>query len=1025
MMNDPRGSIWRKWDLHVHTPCSLHHAYKGSTEQELWENFLTDLENLPDEFKVLGINDYIFLDGYRRILEEKRGGRLENIELILPVIELRLDKFGGTNSDLSRVNWHVIFSNDVDPDIIESQFINHLTTEYQLTPKYGNMGIKWGGLITKESLVDLGTKIIESVPAEKAPDFYPPLYEGFNALNISLNKVTEAIDKDYFTDKYLTAVGKTEWYNIKWNDQSIADKKTIINSAHMVFISSESIADFEKAKESLEVALVNSLLLDCSDAHSNSNSVNKDRVGNSLTWIKADTSFEGLKQVLYEPKERVFVGDEPEIFKRVRNRKTRYISGLSFKKNAASTLSELWFERCDSMPFNPGLIAIIGNKGSGKSALSDTIGLLGNSRQQFHFSFLHKDKFCEPKNNKAEHFSAELTWADGFPREMPLSAQVETATEIEMVAYKPQNYLERICSDEVEGKEFNKELKAVIFSHVEDAERLGCASLEDLITAKTNEKNAAIEIVKKTIHSLNGDIIKLERMLHPNYKKELENKLQLKVAEKAGIERPVEVKKPDDTDPKRQADIEKINSSIAAKQSEIGGHGASIVKLQSEKTGLVKRINDINTLLQKLVNFQQQFDTFQAECVVLCSSLGIDFEKIGKLELNTGDIEAMKTIALTRLPEVTEQLSEDNKKGPVCRLLQAKAELEQLKATLDQDNKNYQKYLKELQEWKMKCAAIEGVGEEPEEGTIRYYKNTLKRIDESIPNELQQLKAKRSKEIHGIYDKLDGLKKDYELLYASVKEFMKSAPFSEPDSFLLDFNVSIQCKDFVRTFFDYIAQNKKGSFYGAEEGKDRLQGMLDVADFSTYDGLVMFLEAIEKSLIKDEREDSKGEKRYVAEQLKREIESIDFYDCLYCLGYLKPEYNLQWSGKKLHQLSPGERGLVLLIFYLFIDTEDIPLVIDQPEENLDNESIYKVLVPCIKEAKKRRQIIIVTHNPNLAVVCDAEQIIYSEIDKQNGNLITYTCGAIENPTINKKLIDVLEGTRPAFDNRDHKYYVES
>ncbi len=1024
-MNDPRGSIWRKWDLHVHTPCSLQHAYSGSTEEEQWENFLTDLENLPEEFKVLGINDYIFLDGYKRILEEKRKGRLINIELILPVIELRLDKFGGTNSSLSRINWHVIFSNEIEPEVIESQFINHLTTRYQLTPKYASMGIEWEGLITKESLVDLGRKIIESVPPEKRDDFYPPLYEGFNALNISLNKIEEAIAKDYFKGKYLNAVGKTEWYDIKWNDRSIADKKTIINSADLVFISSENIAEFEKAKTSLEVARVNSLLLDCSDAHANSNSPLKDRIGNSLTWIKADMTFEGLKQIIHEPEERVFVGNEPEIFKRVRNKKTKYISTVTFKKNPDLILDEKWFEDHEPIPFNPELVAIIGNKGSGKSALSDTIGLLGNSKQQFHFSFLHKDKFCDPKDNKAEHFSAGLKWADGFVQEMPLSAQVKTDTEIEMVAYKPQNYLERICSDEIEGKEFNKELKAVIFSHVEDAERLGCASLEELITAKTNEKNAAIEIVKKTIHSLNVDIIKLERMLHPNYKKELQNKLKLKVAEKAGIEKPLEIKKPDATEPKRQAEIEKINSNIAIKQSEIEGHTASIVTLRTEKTNLVKRINDINTLLQKLVNFQQQFDTFHAECDLLCSSLGVDFEKIAKLELNAVDIETMKTSASTRLPEVNEQLNEDNKKGPVWRLNQAKTELEKLKAALDQDNKNYQQYLKELKEWKRKCAAIEGNENHPEEGTIRYYENTLKRIDESIPNELQGLKTKRSEKIRDIFNKLDELKKDYELLYASVKEFMKSAPFSDPDRLLLDFNVSIECNRFLKNFFEYITKNKKGSFYGIEEGNAQLRTILDVADFNTYAGLETFIKSIENSLIKDQRKEASGEKRYIVEQLKKEGEIIEFYDYLYCLEYLIPEYNLQWSGKKLYRLSPGERGLVLLIFYLFIDKKDIPLVIDQPEENLDNESVYKVLMYCIKEAKKRRQIIIVTHNPNLAVVCDAEQIIYSEIDKQNGNRITYTCGAIENPIINKKLIDVLEGTRPAFDNRDHKYYVEN
>jgi len=170
-MNDRRGSIWRKWDLHVHTPCSLHHAYSGSTQEEQWEKFLTDIENLPEEFKVLGINDYIFLDGYKRILEEKRNGRLTNIELILPVIELRLDKFGGTDSALSRVNWHVILSNQIQPEVIESQFINHLTTRYQLTPKYVRTGIVWEGLLTKESLVDLGEKIISSVPQRERVKF--------------------------------------------------------------------------------------------------------------------------------------------------------------------------------------------------------------------------------------------------------------------------------------------------------------------------------------------------------------------------------------------------------------------------------------------------------------------------------------------------------------------------------------------------------------------------------------------------------------------------------------------------------------------------------------------------------------------------------------------------------------------------------------------------------------------------------------------------------------------------------------
>lgn len=139
------------------------------------------------------------------------------------------------------------------------------------------------------------------------------------------------------------------------------------------------------------------------------------------------------------------------------------------------------------------------------------------------------------------------------------------------------------------------------------------------------------------------------------------------------------------------------------------------------------------------------------------------------------------------------------------------------------------------------------------------------------------------------------------------------------------------------------------------------------------------------------------------------------------MDYLLPVYDLRLDGKKLEELSPGERGALLLVFYLIIDKEDIPLVIDQPEDNLDNKSVYEILTHFIKLAKSRRQIIIVTHNPNLAVGADAEQIIYVEIEKKNKCKFTYESGAIENPTINNRIVEILEGTMPAFQKRELKY----
>ncbi len=64
----------------------------------------------------------------------------------------------------------------------------------------------------------------------------------------------------------------------------------------------------------------------------------------------------------------------------------------------------------------------------------------------------------------------------------------------------------------------------------------------------------------------------------------------------------------------------------------------------------------------------------------------------------------------------------------------------------------------------------------------------------------------------------------------------------------------------------------------------------------------------------------------------------------------------------------------------------------------------------------------VTHNPNLAIVADAEQIIHVNINKTDGNKFTFSSGSIENKKINQCIVDVLEGTMPAFNKRKNKYH---
>jgi predicted ATPase len=162
--------------------------------------------------------------------------------------------------------------------------------------------------------------------------------------------------------------------------------------------------------------------------------------------------------------------------------------------------------------------------------------------------------------------------------------------------------------------------------------------------------------------------------------------------------------------------------------------------------------------------------------------------------------------------------------------------------------------------------------------------------------------------------------------------------------------------------------------------------------------------------------------RDVFKQMKGKRLVQELYDYLFGFDYLVTKYDLKVDQKDLSELSPGERGGLLLVFYLMLDRRDTPLVIDQPEDNLDNKSVYEILVTFIKEAKKRRQIILVTHNPNLAVVADAEQIIHVSIDKKDSiNDFDFFSGSIEDDRINQAVVDILEGTMPAFDNRRLKY----
>jgi ABC-type cobalamin/Fe3+-siderophores transport system ATPase subunit len=168
------------------------------------------------------------------------------------------------------------------------------------------------------------------------------------------------------------------------------------------------------------------------------------------------------------------------------------------------------------------------------------------------------------------------------------------------------------------------------------------------------------------------------------------------------------------------------------------------------------------------------------------------------------------------------------------------------------------------------------------------------------------------------------------------------------------------------------------------------------------------------------------EGRLMSKNLLDSFTSVDLANWLFSVEHIKISYEVTFDNISLKQLSPGTKGVLLMLLYLGVDKNDTrPLLIDQPEDNLDPESVYGILVPYFLEAKRRRQIIMITHNPNLVVGTDSDQVIVASIKEKTVNQLpkfSYIAGGLENPEIVKKVCSILEGGKTAFLKRECRYF---
>ena len=961
-----KGSEWRKWDLQVHP-----------AENSWWKSFDPNSNSVKNriiaflneavnkKLSVIAITDHNFGGSIDVALEIKEEKSLDII--ILPGVELNTNEgwhiFIIFNPEWKEKNNYTSWQDAVRNFLSLCQVSNPFDQSENVP-----IGITAKELIQKVNNEDIGIVFFSHCLGDK----------GF--FKEASNDSRKEIIKMSIEDGYLFG------FDIKNEGREEVERRI------------KNVLSDNNFKIHLPV-------IRTSDAKDSSS------VGSIFTWIKADPTFEGLKQILYEPEERVFLGKEPEILQRVRENKTKFIRELRINQVAGYNEDKgIWFKNI-KIPFNPGLVAIIGNKGMGKSAITDILALCGNSHRYNDFSFLRQDRFL--KEGLANNFEAELKWESGEEIKKGLNENTD-ANSPERVRYFPQNFFERLTNN-LEAYEFKKELEKLVFSYLSEEEKYGKATFDDLIRFKKADLDKKIALYQAKLKEINEKIIDLEKKKHPEYRKKLEESRKLKIKE---LEEHEKIKPKEVPDPSKD---ESLGKELQEKSKELDAlneekKNLERVKeeLENQKSVILINISEIEYIKSELGNLKTQIESF----------INDNKDKLEKFNLKIEQVITYK-IDFTPIKQVLEAKKKlkDEKEKELKNLLDKEKDLEKkikdLTNQLSEPQKRYQKYMEDLEKWEKKRKEIEGKENLPH--SVKWYENEIGYIEKNLDVDLSNLRNKRIEYTKEIFRHKNELLDIYKKFKKSVEE-----KIFEFQGILGDYQINIDASfridpNFYDDFLRFINQKVKGSFYGIEEGKLYLKDLVKNKNFNDFEEIVSFLNEIIDSLEKDKREKYQNEERYIKDQIIREEKWIEFYNFLFSLGYLEPVYELKLGNKNIELLSPGEKGALLIVFYLLLDKEDIPLIIDQPEENLDNESIYRILTHFIRYAKNRRQLIVVTHNPNLAIVGDAEQIIYVHIDKVNNNKFSFESGAIENSQINKHCSDILEGTLKAFDKRRLKY----
>lgn len=683
-----QGSLWRKWDLHIHSPLSIlnNQFPKLANGEPDWEPFLQKLKSL--DMAVIGITDYFTIEGYKELKKFKEQGRLQNIHTILPNIEFRLKNIvSSRNGDEKRLNLHVIFSEEVPVADIEEHFLHDISFYYQGDPQNPDESRK----LKISNLETLGEKLIEEHEPFREMDV-SALEIGAMQAVVDHEEITEILTKDSrFKGKYIVVLAADEWDQIKWDGQAHHLRKALLQKSDMVFSSNPKTQQWCLGKDPYEEGQEQFIkefktLKPCihgSDAHQLEDigrpcARRGDRNHDCDTepqdcelrycWVKADPTFEGLKQILYEPEERVQIQQ---------NNPSPVISNYSIKRirlDGVVVSDELSIADTD-FELNPFLVAVVGGKGAGKTALVDLVAhcYVDRISTDDPNSFVKRVTEYEPQINTS------LSFRDGS--EFTKSLMENRFYEDSQIIYIAQGELEKYIG---EKSDFHQRIRDLIFNSPEIK--------NSILSFDFDEAIVITEELEKKLDSRNRAVESLED------KTSADNLRSIK-KEKTRIE----------------ADLKDINERIKELEKVQDKSYTKVAEKRQEKLGELKTkqndLSELKTTLELLIEFLgnelAKFNQLVSVVNELIKKVGIEEEQFPELSYSDKDrLEKVVGLVKIQLKQTVSEIEGEQKElekleagvKKHARLLERRRELQSELKTVEEKFKQFEKDKKKLKQ---------------------------------------------------------------------------------------------------------------------------------------------------------------------------------------------------------------------------------------------------------------------------------------------------------------------------------------